>query len=329
MDPILLPANQPLARFYTGGSRIAQFRGESSSIPNTPEDWVASTTSVRGHDGVGQTRLPSGELLAEAIAGSPLDWLGAEHIVAFGADTKLLVKLLDAGQRLPVHAHPSREAAARLVAATHGKAEGWYVLTAGEVYLGLRREVSEDELLRIVRLQDTESLLALMHRVDVAAHDTVYVPPGVLHAIGSGVFLVELQEPEDLSILIEWKGFDLDGADDGHLGVGFEAALTAVELRARSSAEIAELVRHDGGSFPNEAAQYFRLEAISIGPVAVQGFAVLVVAEGNWHLERDGRDPVTLAAGTTVALPFAAGPGALVGEGLVLVARPPSATAAE
>ena len=39
----------------------------------------------------------------------------------------------------------------------------------------------------------------------------VLVPAGVLHAIGEGVLLVELQEPEDLSILLEWRGFELDG----------------------------------------------------------------------------------------------------------------------
>ena len=48
MKPILLPANQPPARFYQGGARIAEFRGSHDAEPNTPEDWVGSTTSVRG-----------------------------------------------------------------------------------------------------------------------------------------------------------------------------------------------------------------------------------------------------------------------------------------
>jgi mannose-6-phosphate isomerase len=73
-----------------------------------------------------------------------------------------------------------------------------------------------------------------------------YVPPGVLHAVGKGVFLVELQEPEDLSILLEWRGFELDGERDGHLGLGFDLALEAVECRSRSSEEIRQLVRPAG-----------------------------------------------------------------------------------
>jgi mannose-6-phosphate isomerase len=72
-----------------------------------------------------------------------------------------------------------------------------------------------------------------------------YVPPGVLHAVGEGV-LVELQEPEDLSILLEWRGFELDGERDGHLGLGFDLAPEAVECRSRSSEEIRQLVRPAG-----------------------------------------------------------------------------------
>ena len=57
----------------------------------------------------------------------------------------------------------------------------------------------------------------------------VLVPAGRLHAIGEGVLLLELQEPEDLSILLEWGGFALDGERDGHLGLGFDLALSAVD----------------------------------------------------------------------------------------------------
>ena len=125
MKPILLPANQPPARFYKGGARIAEFRGGGEPQPNTPEDWVGSTTSVRGHAPVGMTRLDDGRLLADAIASDPREWLGPEHVARYGDDCMLLVKLLDAGQRLPVHAHPDGEFAQTHVSTLHGKAEAW------------------------------------------------------------------------------------------------------------------------------------------------------------------------------------------------------------
>jgi len=58
-------------------------------------------------------------------------------------------------------------------------------------------------------------MLEAMHEVSVTPGDGVYIPPGLPHAIGAGVFLLELQEPEDLSILLEWKGFNVDGVVDG------------------------------------------------------------------------------------------------------------------
>jgi mannose-6-phosphate isomerase len=67
MDPVLLPANQPADRFYLGGARIAEFRGEPGHHPRTPEDWIASTSTVRGHDATGRTVLPDGTSLATAV----------------------------------------------------------------------------------------------------------------------------------------------------------------------------------------------------------------------------------------------------------------------
>lgn len=109
MDPIILPSNQPPNRFYRGGPQISSFRAKPSQGPRPPEDWIASTTCCHGHSTLGQTRLPSGVLLQDEIDAHPEEWLGKEHIKAFGVDTKLLVKLLDAGQRLPIHAHPHAE----------------------------------------------------------------------------------------------------------------------------------------------------------------------------------------------------------------------------
>src|SRR5690606_28817774 len=71
-----------------------------------PEDWVASTATVFRHSTEGLTRLPDGRWLRDAVQAAPIGWLGRRHVDAHGTSTALLVKLLDAGQRLPVHFHP-------------------------------------------------------------------------------------------------------------------------------------------------------------------------------------------------------------------------------
>ena len=323
-DPILLPSNRPPERFYRGGRRITDFRGDPPALEREPEDWVASTTTLNGETSLGLSALPDGRTLLEAITQAPAEWLGADHLARFGADPRLLVKLLDAAQRLPVHAHPDGAFAQQNLGRAHGKTEAWYVLSGGEVHLGLKRDVSTDELTELVANQNTAVLLPLLHRIPVTAGDVVLVPAGMLHAIGAGVFLVELQEPEDLSILLEWKDFAIDGTRDGHLGLGFGIALGAIELRARTTAEIARLARPAGfgpSILPIEADPFFRLERVSVrGAVTLSaGFSVVIVTRGSLtHVS------LSLPQGSTLVVPHSAGPLVLSGDGEVVVCRPPA-----
>lgn len=329
-QPVLLPANQPAARFYRGGRAISTFRGDPPAPPNTPEDWIASTTSVRGDAPQGLTRLPDGRLLAEAIEANPLSYLGPDHLAAFGTDTKLLVKLLDAGQRLPIHAHPDVTFARRHLSAAHGKAEAWYILSRGFVHLGLSRDVSEEELRELVAGQHADSLLALMHRIEVKPNDTVFVPPGVLHSIGRGTFLAEVQEPEDLSILLEWAGFEIDGRASGHLGLGFDLALHAVETAGRSREETLRLVRRgvtQGPALAAEAQNYFRLDRVTDTVAFAPSFAIVIACSGTSTLVQGNGLAHDLPSGSTAVLPFAAGTVRVQTDGSVLVARPPAARA--
>ena len=332
MNVVVLPSNRPPERFYRGGRRITDFRGEPPAGEREPEDWVASVTTVAGEPSVGLSTLPDGRLFAEALAADPVEWLGQEHVERWGADPLLLVKLLDAGQRLPVHAHPAGDFAHRHLGRAHGKAEAWYILEGGEVHLGLTRSVGVIELFGLVEQLDADRLLGLLHRVSVSPGDVVYVPPGVLHAIGEGVLLVEVQEPEDLSILVEWAGFDLDGPRDGHLGLGYPLALEAVERRGRGHEEIARLVRPAGAGasvLPVEADPYFRLERVVIDGTAelAPGFAVLVVTGGTLTLET-AAGVLDLPRGTTAVAPLSAGPLRVSGHGELLACRPPLARGA-
>jgi mannose-6-phosphate isomerase len=324
MDVILIPSNRPPDRFYRGGRKITDFRGDPPAGEREPEDWVASTTALAGEKSLGVTMLPDGRPLPEAVGAEPEAWLGRDHLDRFGVDTKLLVKLLDAGQRLPVHAHPDVSFASRHLGRAHGKAEAWYIVEGGEVYLGLREDVSADRLGSLVTGQDVDELLGLLHRVEVQPGDVVYVPPGVLHAIGQGVFIVEVQEPEDLSILLEWRDFELDGERDGHLGLGFDLALDAVERRSRSEAEIRELVRSAGfgpSVLPSAADPYFVLERAAVdGEASLDpGFTILVMLTGAVDLENGP----ALRAGTTAVAPHAFGRLVLRGNGEILACRPP------
>lgn len=330
ITPLKLPANQPADRFYRGGARIAAFRSDGAAGVYVPEDWVASTTTLHGEESLGWSRTSEGELLIDLVTQDPDTWLGAAHASRWGADTKLLTKLLDAGQRLPVHVHPDTDFAARHLGTAHGKTEAWVFLRGGTVHLGWAVDVAEPILRQWVQVQDVDSMLAAMHAFDVNAGDAVLVPAGTPHAIGQGCFIVEVQEPEDLSILLEWVGFDINGSRDGHLGLGFDLALQAVDRAGTPRQEIeAALIRRrrddaTGPMLPAAATDFFRVDHLTGPHTLPAGFAVLIVTDGHGQLSWSGGQ-LDAGRGDTIVVPAAAGELSL-GEGLTALAcRPPQA----
>jgi len=341
MRPVKLPANQ-LRRFYRGGPAIARFRGSASAEGYVPEDWVGSTTAAFGNDKEGLSQLPDGRLFRDALAADPEPFLGRTHLERFGADPALLVKLLDAGQRLPVHCHPSREFARRHLDCPYGKTEAWVITevrgAAPAVHLGFTHDVDPATLAGWVGRQETETLLAALHRLPVAPGDAVLVPAGVPHAIGEGVFLVELQEPTDFSVLLEWDKFAIDGRADGHLGLGFDVALECVDRSGWGQQAVARLRgrRRDGQGarlgadllLPAEADPFFRAERLRPEAAARsarldQGYCILVVVDGAGRLDTEEGGSVDVRRGDTVLVPYAAGPGAVSGRVEVIRCRPP------
>jgi mannose-6-phosphate isomerase len=329
-SPIVLPANQPADRFYLGGARIAAFRGIAAPGDHVPEDWVASTTTVAGFDDVGLTHLDDGGTLRAAIAANPSAWLGPEHARKCGADPALLVKLLDAGERLPVHVHPDDDFARQHLSCRTGKTESWIVLAAepgAQVHLGFHDDVDPDQLASWVSQQDREAMLSALHSVAVRPGDTVYVPAGLAHAIGAGIFLLELQQAADLSLLLEYSGYAVDGPRDGTLGVGFAAALQCVRHGAVSSAELDQLCGRwdDSHIFPVAADEFFRAERVAgeVDTVLEPGFAVLAVVGGAGRLSWAAAGSLDVRAGSTIAVPFGAGPVGVRGALELLRCQPP------
>jgi mannose-6-phosphate isomerase len=334
VQPIVLGPNLP-DTFYRGAGRIARFRSLGPG-DGRPEDWIASTTARFGGAGEGQqsagmTRLADGSLLADVIADDPVGWLGREHVARHGADPALLVKLLDVGQRLPLHVHPDRGFAAAHLASPYGKTEAWIVLEAdpGAVaYLGFSRDVEAAELAGWVRRQDVEAMLAVANRIPVTAGDTLLCPAGTPHAIGEGILVVELQEPTDWSVLLEWRGFPLDPAD-ATLGLPLDEALACVGRQACPPERLRALRgrpldRAIGSLLPEAAGPFFAAERVRSGERLAAGYSVLIVTEGSGAIAADagGPAPVPVSRGSTVLIPHAAGACALAGGFLAIRCLP-------
>ncbi len=335
MKPLLMPPNI-IDHFYRGGSRIADLRGVDLPNPYRPEEWLAATNARAGEGDIGLSPTAAGVLLRDVIAADRLGWIGSAVAPHGAGDNGLLVKLLDPAQRLPVHVHPDRPFAVAHLDCPYGKTEAWYVLaTDGDepsIWLGWVQDVEPAELASRVDAQDSDWMLGRMHRVAVRPGDGILVPAGTAHAIGAGVFVAEVQEPTDQSILLEWS-VTTSSREESHLGLGFETALTALNHQAFDDSRLRSLIRHTDPStraerleplLPDEADPFFRLALA--GPTATgvvdipAGFAVLVVLGGDGEITGEGT--VAVSRGQVFAVPFEFGDWQVRGPVDALVCRP-------
>jgi len=334
-SPLVLPPNQ-FHRFYAGGARIDALRGAPAGEDSRPEDWIGSTTTAFGEESEGLGRVADGRLVRDLVREDPEALLGPAHVSRFGADPGLLVKLLDAGERLPVHLHPGRDFARARLGSRWGKTEAWLILQAepgATVHVGLREPLDSATLRRWVDDQDAGEMLAALHELPVKAGSALLVTAGTLHAIGAGILLLELQEPTDLSVLVEWRRFGVDSGVE-HLGLGWDAALAAVDRRAADPAALASEPSGvpGAGLLPPAADPYFRAERVRPGGgerESEPSFAVLVVLDGDGRLRTERGDELALRAGTTALIPFAAGSTVLAGELEAIRCLPPDPAAGE
>lgn len=335
MQPILMPPNV-IEHFYSGGARIAELRGTELGSSHSPEDWLAATTDRADAPGVGQSRTEEGKLLRDLIAADPVGWVGSDAGPA--GDNGILVKLLDAGQRLPVHVHPDRAFARSHLNCRYGKTEAWFVLaTSGEqpsVWLGWTEDVDPEELSRRVDAQDSQWMLSRMNRVDVRPGHGIFVPAGTAHAIGEGVFLAEVQEPTDLSILLEWS-VTTATREESHLGLGLPLALRATEHGALRVDDLTALVRHtdlaDTSDVPQRlltpvADPFFRLDLLApdvgAAPGLPAGFAVGIAFDGSGEIRSSGGDVVPVRRGAVFAIPAGFGDWTVSGDLHFISCRP-------
>ncbi len=317
MKPQVLPPNV-LHHFYAGGARIAAFRGIELEGDHMPEEWIGAVSTTFGSvDGRGLSPTADGTLVRDAIAADPQAWLGPAHVARYGDDAALLTKLLDSGQRLPVHFHPGRAFAKRELGLDHGKTEAWIVLEARAgacVWVGFKHDVDLDTVREWMRAQASERMLAAMHELPVKPGDVIFVPAGTPHAIGDGILIVELQEPTDLSICLEWTGFELS-EDESHLALGWDRALQALDRSAWSEERIAAL---RGTTLPKAAGPYFRAERVRGAETLDAGFSVVLGVGGS-----GGLSGVAIARGTAILVPYAAGELELSGDAEAIRCRPP------
>lgn len=202
---------EPVLKDYIWGGRALADR---LSRPLPPGD-TAESWEIAAHDD-GVTTVINGR-----FAGQPLttvhDELGLDLIGRKNAWAQergkfpLLIKLLDASDKLSVQVHPGDDYALVHEGNELGKTEMWVVLHAAPgagLILGLRGGATPDRFRAALREGRLEELL---HRLPVKAGDFVCVPSGTVHAILEGVLIAEIQQNSNTT----YRVFDWNRVKDG------------------------------------------------------------------------------------------------------------------
>lgn len=174
-----------------GGTRLLHGWGVQTDAPTVGEAWVYTNRAAE------QSVVLNGEL-----AGKPVREILPDR--AF----PLLIKLIDAGDRLSVQVHPD-DAYAKRVENDRGKTEMWYILEAepgASLLFGLRKGCTAEDFARSVREGDP---LRALNQQPVKPGETYFIPAGMPHAIGRGILLAEIQQNCDLT----YRVYDYDRTD--------------------------------------------------------------------------------------------------------------------
>ncbi len=203
---------QPEYRHYLWGGRGLERLGRSLP-PAVP---VAESWEISGHPD-SPTRVDAGPLEGLPLTaimqayGEELVGRRCEDALARGR-FPLLIKLLDAADRLSVQVHPPDGYAAQHEAGEWGKTEMWYFLHAepdAHIIYGLQPGVDRERFRRALAEGRLEECL---HFLPVRTGDAVLVPAGAVHALLGGVLVVEIQQTSDLTYRVyDWDRLGPDG----------------------------------------------------------------------------------------------------------------------
>jgi mannose-6-phosphate isomerase len=334
-QPLRLAPNR-VYRSYTGGALLETLQGEAHpKDSHFPEEWIGSTTATRlagrpPEEGLSRVVDAADRvvLLKSLIDAYPEAMLGPAHVARYGTNLGVLCKLLDAAVRLSIQTHPTRAFARRHLQSEFGKTESWIVIGTREVegespylLLGFKEGVTAAEFRRITAVQDTRAMVDALNRVAVHPGEAYMVPAGVPHAIGAGVFMVEVQEPTDFTVNIEYTYGGIARTEaQCFLGLGFDLGMQCFDYTLTGAAAVRQntllprLLRQDTASREEriigpEHTRYFGASRLVIQGTAVDrepGQCYIgIVIEGRGAILSEGRAPLALRPGTTFFVPAA------------------------
>ncbi len=224
----------------------------------------------------------------------------------------LLVKLIDAGERLSLQVHPDAEACEKIGGGAQPKTEMWYILGCrpeGCILAGLSAGATGFKLQESINSPEVENLL---QKFTSNLGDGYFITSGTLHAIGGGNLILEIQQNSDTTYRIsDWGRVDQHGKPrELHIEKGMKSINFSNIVNCRIAGDVNNTKFNR--KIPMVNCPFFRISALHLCAdlqenTADDGsFHLLSAAKGAFNIKTDGME-LTVRMGETVLMPYALG----------------------
>jgi len=239
-----------------------------------------------------------------------------------GSRFPLLIKFIDAADRLSIQVHPDDE-----YSLAHegelGKTEMWYIVDAepgAQLVYGLREGITAEEFKKAV--QDGRIAKTLRFQ-DVHPGETYFIPSGQIHAIGAGILIAEIQQNSNITYRV--YDYDRRQADGSLRQLHTEKALEVTKIRTDAEIDAIRFSHSDKSGTELAACPFFRVRKLTASdtPAVIEpkdSFIHLLCTEGEGELRTDS-ESYKLRRGDSYFLPCGCVSCTLTGSATVLLSE--------
>jgi len=230
-----------------GGYKLKTYLNKNTNSTQVGESWEIS--DVEGDCSIVTNGNLKGKSLRELLENFKYELVGKTIYQNFGNKFPLLIKFIDAKENLSVQLHPDDELAKERHN-SFGKTEMWYIMQADQdcgIIVGFKNGIEIEDYNQALQQNNIEEILNFEV---VKPGDTFFIKPGLIHAIGKGVVLAEIQQTSDITYRVyDYKRKDSEGnerelhTEEAKAAIDFDAnneykvSYTSVENKKTSLVE--------------------------------------------------------------------------------------------
>ena len=289
-------------KIWGGDTLQRNFGKNAGNNKKIGESWEIS--GLHGDISIVSNGFLAGNNLEELIEVYMGDITGDKVYDSFGIEFPLLVKLIDAREVLSIQVHPGNEIARKRHNA-YGKTEMWFILEAlsdSIIYNGFSKTINKELYLEYINNNQIQKIL---NTENVKSGESYLIPAGMVHSIGAGIVLAEIQQTSDITYRIfDWNR---NGTDGLPRELNTDLAIDAIDFSESIKTKIQKEARLNSTE-KLVACDYFNTDIILFNkPLAkdynlIDSFVIYICTDGEFIINWDDKKEV-VKKGETILLP--------------------------